>query len=76
MNDKEKLKVDLFHQWLVNYNPGIGTCVELMRAIEAFIDYKLTTLKILEDSKEAMDYGRDFAQIMSKNFPEATDAKN
>lgn len=66
----EKEKVDAFHQWLVNHNPKIATCVDLMRAIDLFINYKLTTLKMLEDSKDLMDYG--FAEIITKNFPEAT----
>lgn len=65
MNEKEKL--DSFHHWLMDYNPKIATCINLMRAIDKFIIYKLTILKSLEDSKIAMDYG--FAEIIKKNFP-------
>jgi hypothetical protein len=67
----EQEKVESFYKWLVCKNPKIATCVELMNAINKFIDYKLTVLKNLEDSKEAMDYGKDFAHIIAKNFPEA-----
>lgn len=66
----EKFKLDLFHHWLVKYNPKIATCVDMLRAIDNFIDYKITILKSLEDSKNAMDYG--FAEIMEKNFPDET----
>ena len=64
----EEEKVASFHKWLVCKNPKIATCIDLMRAIDNFITYKLTTIKALEDSKNAMDYG--FAEIMNKNFPE------
>lgn len=65
MNEKEK--VDLFHLWLIKHNPKISTCIDLMRAIDNFIIYKMTILKMLEDSKNAMDY--DFEEIMQNNFP-------
>lgn len=62
-------KLNDFHMWLAAKNPKIQTCIEMFKSIDKFIEYKLQTIKMLEDSKNSMD--SHFAEIIVKNFPEA-----
>ena len=58
-----------FELFMVENNPTIATCIKLFKVIDNFIIYKITTIKNLEDSKNAMD--THFAELITKNFPEA-----
>lgn len=62
----EDEKISEFHKFMMDQNPKIATCIEFMRFIEKFIDYKLQNVGALDSIRDKMD--AEFASLIDKNF--------
>ena len=68
MTPAEQEKIESFYKWIVSKNPKIQTCLEILKAVDKFITYKIQMLHSLDSVKDKMD--AEFASLIVKNFPE------
>lgn len=66
MNPEEEKKLQRFRILLSEERPKIGTVIEMIRDLNTYTDYYLSTIKKIQDSKNSLE--NTFDGIITSSF--------